>query len=69
MLSACFSAMAGLRIAESDRNPPSGGGNLQKPQYLLWAKGDLHTGFRRLEDLGAIVEVKDEGQRYKDLGA
>jgi conjugative relaxase-like TrwC/TraI family protein len=31
------------------------------------SKGDLRTGFRRLEQLGAIIEVSDEAERYRLL--
>lgn len=33
------------------------------------SKGDLKTGFRRLETLGAFVEISDETQRHRELAA
>jgi conjugative relaxase-like TrwC/TraI family protein len=33
------------------------------------SKGDLRTGFRRLEALSAFIEIADEGQRYRELAA
>ena len=31
------------------------------------SKGDLRTGFRRLEELGAIIEIDDPAERYRKL--
>ncbi|MBX7210398.1 MAG: relaxase domain-containing protein [Verrucomicrobiaceae bacterium] len=31
------------------------------------SKGDLRTGFRRLEKLGALVEIEDDAERYREL--
>ena len=33
------------------------------------SKGDLRTGFRRLDSLGAFVEIADEAQRHRELAA
>jgi conjugative relaxase-like TrwC/TraI family protein len=33
------------------------------------SKGDLRSGFRRLESLGAFIEIADEAKRYRELAA
>lgn len=32
------------------------------------SRGDLRTAFRRLDSLGAIIEVENDAERYKELG-
>ena len=59
---------AGLRIAEVSEIRRQ-----QVEDYRLaiasLSKGDLKTGFRRLEQLGAFVEIEDEHERYQTLAA
>jgi conjugative relaxase-like TrwC/TraI family protein len=40
-----------------------------KRAVLALSKGDLRTGFRRLDELGAIAEIEDAQERYKKLAA
>jgi len=59
---------AGLRIAEVMQIRRQ---ELQDYKEAIEAlsRGDLRTGFRRLEKLGAFVEIADEAERYRQLAS
>ena len=59
---------AGLRIAEVTEIRRQ---EIEDYKQAISAisKGDLRTGFRRLEALGAFIEVEDEAKRYRELAA
>ena len=57
---------AGLKIAELKEIRRQEQAEYRKAVASL-AKGDLRTAFRRLDDLGAIVEVEDEAERHRVL--
>ena len=59
---------AGLKVAEVTQIRRQQGEDYRSAVAAL-SKGDLRTAFRRLDDLGAIVEVTDDGERYKLLAA
>ncbi len=40
-----------------------------KQAVAALSRGDLQTAFRRLDDLGAIIEVADDGERYRLLAS
>lgn len=57
---------AGLKIAEVTkirRQVVTG----YKEAVAALSKGDLQTAFRRLDDLGAILEIEDDAERYRML--
>ncbi len=57
---------AGLPIAEitSIRRQE---GDVYRKAVAALSRGDLQTGFQRLDELGAIVEVENEAERYRLL--
>jgi conjugative relaxase-like TrwC/TraI family protein len=57
---------AGLRVAEVTEIRRQEREDYRKAVAAL-SKGDLRTGFRRLEEMGAIVEVTDDAERYRLL--
>lgn len=57
---------AGLRVAEVTQVRRQERDDYRKAVAAL-GKGDLRTGFRRLDELGAIVEVADDAERYRLL--
>jgi conjugative relaxase-like TrwC/TraI family protein len=59
---------AGLRVAEVSQIRRQEVEDYKKAIEAL-SKGDLRTGFRRLEALGAFIEIQDEAQRHQALAA
>ncbi|TLD71467.1 conjugative relaxase [Phragmitibacter flavus] len=59
---------AGLRVAEVTEIRRQEIEDYKKAIEAI-SKGDLRTGFRRLEALGAFVEIEDEATRHKELAA
>ncbi|SKB01872.1 conjugative relaxase domain-containing protein, TrwC/TraI family [Prosthecobacter debontii] len=57
---------AGLRIAEVSQIRRQQIEDYKQAIAAL-SKGDLRTGFRRLEALGAFVEIEDDAERYRQL--
>jgi conjugative relaxase-like TrwC/TraI family protein len=57
---------AGLRVAEVTQIRRQEREDYRKAVAAL-SKGDMRTGFRRLEEIGAIVEVEDDATRYRLL--
>ena len=57
---------AGLKVAELTEIRRQQGEDYRNAVAAL-SKGDLRTAFRHLDDLDAIVEVWDDGERYKLL--
>lgn len=57
---------AGLRVAELTEIRRQEDIGYRKAVAAL-SKGDLRTGFRRLEEMGAIIEVADDQERYRML--
>lgn len=59
---------AGLRVAEVTQIRRQ---ELEDYKLAIEAlsKGDLRTGFRRLDKLGAFVEIADEAERYRQLAS
>ncbi len=55
---------AGLKVAEVTQIRRQEGETYRKAVAAL-SKGDLRTGFRRLDELGAIVEVENDAERYR----
>jgi hypothetical protein len=42
-------------------------GEVYREAVAALSKGDLRTAFRHLDDLGAIIEVTDDAERYRML--
>ena len=59
---------AGLRVAEVTQIRRQEIEDYKKAIEAI-SKGDLRTGFRRLDSLGAFVEIADEAQRHRELAA
>lgn len=59
---------AGLRVAEVTEIRRQEVEDYKKAIEAI-SKGDLRTGFRRLDSLGAFVEIADEAQRHRELAA
>lgn len=59
---------AGLKIAEVTKIRRQKQEEYKKAVESL-SKGDLRTGFRRLDEMGAIIEVEDASERYRMLAA
>lgn len=59
---------AGLRVAEVKEIRRQELADYRKAIEAI-SGGDLRLGFRRLDDLGAFVEIADEVQRYRELAA
>ncbi|HBJ83346.1 MAG TPA: hypothetical protein DDZ88_05625 [Verrucomicrobiales bacterium] len=59
---------AGLRVAEVTEIRRQEVEDYKKAIEAI-SKGDLRTGFRRLDSLGAFVEIADEVQRHRELAA
>ena len=57
---------SGLKIAEVTEIRRQEGESYKRAVAAL-SKGDLRTGFMRLDNLGAVVEIKEEKQRYTAL--
>lgn len=57
---------AGLRVAEVTQIRRQEREDYRKAVAAL-AKGDLRTAFRRLDEMGAILEVADDAERYRLL--
>ena len=58
-----FERYAGLRVAEVTQIRRQEPETYRKAVYAL-SKADLRTGFQYLDELEAIIDVKDDGQRY-----
>jgi conjugative relaxase-like TrwC/TraI family protein len=59
-------AYAGLKVAELTEIHRQQR-EVYRKAVAAFSKGDLRTGFRRLDELGAIVEVADDAERYRML--
>lgn len=59
-----YSGMASVEVTEIRRQEVE----LYRGAIDALSKGDLRTGFRRLDALGAFIEIKDEAERYRALG-
>ena len=59
---------AGLSIAQLTEIRRQEGA-LYKKAVAALAKGDLQTGFRRLDELGAIIEIDNDAERYRLLAS
>lgn len=59
---------AGLKVAEVTQIRRQEKADYRKAVAAL-SKGDLRTAFRRLDELGAILEVGDDAERYRMLAA
>ena len=59
---------AGLRVAEVTEIRRQEVEDYKKAIEAI-SQGDLKTGFRRLDGLGAFIEIADEDQRYRELAA
>jgi len=57
---------AGLRIAEVTEIRRQQRSDYRSAVEAL-SRGDVRTGFRRLDAMGAIIEVSDDAQRYRQL--
>lgn len=57
---------AGLPVAEVKRIRRQDGAIYRKAVAAL-SKGDLATGFRRLDELGAFIEIENDAERYRLL--
>lgn len=59
-------AYAGMPVAEVTAIRRQEG-KVYKKAVAALSRGDLRTGFQRLDELGAFVEVEDEAERYQRL--
>ncbi len=57
---------SGLPVAEVTRIRRQDGETYRKAVAAL-SRGDLPTAFRRLDELGAFIEIEDDGERYRRL--
>ncbi len=57
---------AGLKVVEVTQIRRQEGEEYRKAVAAL-SKGDLRTGFRRLDELGAIVEIENDAERHRLL--
>ena len=59
---------AGLRVAEITQIRRQEVEDYKQAIAAI-SQGDLRTGFKRLDALGAFIEIEDEAQRYRELAA
>lgn len=57
---------SGLKVAQVTQIRRQERADYRKAVAAL-SKGDLRTGFRRLDDMGAVVEIKNDAERYRAL--